>query len=43
MLEDGFLDIYKSDFVSYIQPFYTVIANEKQLLLEYEKKHKNIV
>ena len=43
MLEDDFLSIYKSDFVSYVQPFYTVIANEKQLLLEYNKKNKNIL
>lgn len=42
MLEDGFLSIYGSDFVSYVQPFYTVIANEKQLLLEYNKKQKNL-
>jgi 5'-3' exonuclease len=43
MIEDGFFNIYKSDFVSYVQPFYTVIANEKQLLLEYEKKLKKRV
>ena len=42
MLEDDFLTIYKSDFVSYVQPFYTVIMSEKQLLNEYKKKMKNI-
>lgn len=42
MLEDDFLSIYKSDFVSYVQPFYTVIMSEKQLLNEYKKKMKNI-
>lgn len=41
MLEDDFLSIYKSDFISYVQPFYTVIMNEKQLLNEYTKKIKN--
>ena len=40
MLEDNFLTIYKSDFVSYVQPFYTVIMSEKQLLDEYIKKNK---
>ena len=41
MMEDNFLTIYKSDFVSYVQPFYTVIMSEKQLLNEYKKKNKN--
>jgi len=41
MAEDSFLTIYKSDFVSYVQPFYTVIMSEKQLLNEYKKKMKN--
>jgi len=41
MLEDEFLTIYKSDFVSYVEPFYTVIMNEKQLLMEYLKNKKS--
>jgi 5'-3' exonuclease len=38
MMEDEFLTIYKGTFVDYVQPFYTVIMNEKQLLEEYYKK-----
>jgi 5'-3' exonuclease len=38
MLEDDFLSVYNSNFVGYIEPFYTVIMNEKQLLQEYNKK-----
>lgn len=38
MMEDEFLTIYKSTFVNYVQPFYSVIMNEKQILKEYEKK-----
>lgn len=40
MKEDEFLTIYKGDFVSYVEPFYTVIMNEKQLLMEYKKNNK---
>jgi len=40
MMEDEFLTIYRSDFVSYVEPFYTVIMNEKQLLMEYNKNNK---
>ncbi len=35
MMEDEFLTIYGGTFVNYIEPFYTVIMNEKQLLTEY--------
>jgi len=38
MLEDDFLSIYKSTFVQYIEPFYSVIMNEKELLKEFQKK-----
>jgi len=40
MIEDEFLSIYGSTFPQYVEPFYTVIMNEKQLLTEYYKKHK---
>lgn len=40
MMEDEFLTIYGSTFVNYIEPFYTVIMNEKQLLNEYYKNNK---
>jgi len=41
MIEDEFLTVYGSTFVQYVEPFYTVIMNEKQLLTEYYKKFKN--
>lgn len=41
MREDEFLSVYGSTFVQYVEPFYTVIMNEKQLFTEYYKKHKN--
>lgn len=37
MQEDEFLTIYSSTFVNYVEPFYTVIMNEKQLLTDYYK------
>jgi len=40
MVEDEFLTVYGSTFVNYIEPFYTVIMNEKQLLTEYYKNSK---
>lgn len=40
MQEDGFLSIYGSTFPNYVEPFYTVIMNEKQLFTEYLKKNK---
>jgi len=36
MIEDEFLSLYKGTFVNYVEPFYTVIMNEKQLLTEYD-------
>lgn len=41
MMEDEFLIAYGSTFVQYIEPFYTVIMNEKQLLTEYIKNNNN--
>ena len=38
MIEDEFLTVYNSTFTNYIEPFYTVIMGEKQLLNEYNKK-----
>ena len=38
MMDDGFLTIYKSSFVQYVEPFYTVIMSEKELLKEFQKK-----
>ena len=40
MMEDEFLTVYGSTFVQYVEPFYAVIMNEKQLLTEYLKKNK---
>lgn len=40
MQEDGFLSVYGSTFVQYVEPFYAVIMNEKQILQEYTKKNK---
>jgi 5'-3' exonuclease len=41
MLEDEFLSVYGGTFPQYVEPFYTVIMHEKQLLNEFKKKHKN--
>jgi 5'-3' exonuclease len=38
MIEDEFLKIYGGTFPNYVEPFYSVIMNEKQLLLEYKNK-----
>ncbi len=40
MIADDFLSVYGSTFVQYVEPFYTVIMNEKQLLTEYLKNNK---
>jgi 5'-3' exonuclease len=40
MAEDEFLTIYGSTFVNYVEPFYTVIMNEKDLLKEYLKNNR---
>lgn len=40
MQEDEFLSVYGSTFPQYIEPFYTVIMNEKQLLTEFIKNNK---
>jgi 5'-3' exonuclease len=41
MVEDEFLKVYGSTFVQYVEPFYTIIMNEKQLLTEYLKNNKD--
>jgi len=40
MNEDQFLSVYGSTFVQYVEPFYTIIMNEKQLLTEYIKNNR---
>jgi len=40
MNEDEFLSVYSSTFPQYVEPFYTVIMNEKQLLTEYLKNNR---
>jgi 5'-3' exonuclease len=40
MIEDEFLGVYGSTFVNYVEPYYTVIMNEKQTLNEYYKSVK---
>jgi DNA polymerase-1 len=37
MVEDEFLTIYTGTFPNYVEPFYTVIMHEKQILNEYYK------
>ena len=41
MIEDEFLSVYGSTFPQYVEPFYTVIMNEKRLLTEYYRNYKN--
>ena len=41
MLADDFLTVYGGTFSQYVEPFYTVVMNEKRLLTEYYKKYKN--
>ena len=43
MNEDEYLSVYNSTFVNYVEPFYTVIMNEKQLLKEYVKKNRRVL
>lgn len=40
MMEDEFLTVYGSTFVQYVEPFYSVIMGEKQILTEYYKNNK---
>lgn len=40
MQDDEFLQVYSSTFPNYVEPFYAVIMNEKQLLTEYVKNNK---
>lgn len=41
MVEDDFLSVYTGTFPNYVEPFYTVIMNEKQLLMEYYKNNSS--
>jgi len=41
MMEDDFLSVYNGSFVSFVEPFYTVIQNEKSTYDEYMKKNRN--
>lgn len=41
MNEDDFLSIYGANFVQYVEPFYSVIMHEKDLLKEFKKKNRN--
>lgn len=43
MKEDGFLTVYGSNFVNYVEPFYSVIISEKDRLKKFLKnKRKNL-
>jgi hypothetical protein len=39
--EDDFLSAYGGTFTNYVEPFYTVVTNERQLLKEYVKKNSS--
>ncbi len=41
MIEDEFLTVYNGNFVNYIEPFYSVIMNEKKILKDYNKSNLN--
>jgi 5'-3' exonuclease len=41
MVKDEFLSIYKGTFPNYVEPFYTVIFKEKELLKEFDKKNSS--
>lgn len=43
MKEDEFLSVYGGTFANYIEPFYPVIMNEKQMYKDYLKKDKNLI
>jgi 5'-3' exonuclease len=40
MTEDQFLTVYAGNFVSYVEPFYPIIMNEKKLLKDFIKSEK---
>jgi len=42
MMEDEFLTIYNSNFVSFVEPFYTVIQKERDTYESYKRNVKNI-
>jgi 5'-3' exonuclease len=43
MNEDEYLTVYNSTFVNYVEPFYTVIMNEKQEHKAYKKKNRGVL
>lgn len=43
MLEDEFLTIYTGTFPNYVEPYYTIIMNEKKILTEYLKKNNGLI
>lgn len=43
MIDDEFLSVYGGSFSTYVEPFYTVIMNEKKLLTEYLKNNKDFI
>lgn len=43
MTEDQFLTIYSGNFVSYVEPFYPIIMNEKKLLKDYIRSEKKLL
>ncbi len=43
MTKDGFLTIYGSTYVQYVEPFYTVVSCERDLYLKYEEKKRKIL
>lgn len=43
MIEDEFLTVYDSTFANYVEPFYSVIMNEKTILKEYLNSNKSII
>jgi 5'-3' exonuclease len=40
MTEDQFLTVYGGNFVSYVEPFYPIIMNEKKILKDFLKEEK---
>ena len=43
MVEDEFLTVYSGSFPSYVEPFYTVIQNEKDILKKYLKTERKLI
>ena len=43
MIDDEFLTVYEGSYVNYIEPFYSVIMNEKEILKKYLQDNKPIL